>query len=180
MGHLIFAGFFVFLVVLLVGKIYFSYIYAAKRKKEDKEEISFEIGEEEKLFHVKKSVKLFGGVALILDVLVLICIFQELRQKPEALTGLWMLIDLIILGFFILILLIIKCVRSYIHIRYEGFEYRDLFRVRTYPKEEIENVYRTTEFIFVKRKGYKMPVIIEVIYDNNDCLYGMLCGLQMK
>ena len=180
MGHLIFAGLLVFFVVMLVGKIYFSYIYAAKRKKEDKEEISFEIDEEQKLFRVKKSVKLFGWVVLMLDVLVLIYILRELRQKPEAATGLWMLIDLLILLFLTIIVLLIKGMLSYVRIQRGSFEYRDSFRVRTYSKEEIENVYRTTEFIFVKRRGYKMPVIIELIYNNNDCLYGLLRNLQRK
>jgi len=180
MGHLIFAGLFLFLIILLIGKISFSYIYAAKRGTNTDEEISVKMGEKEKLFHVKRSIKLFGWVCLFLNMLILIYLFKVLRQQPEASNGLWMAIDFSILGFFVFIILLIKGTLSYIRIKRGSFEYRDLFRVRAYSKEEIENVYQTKEFIFVKREGCKMPIIIETIYDSNDCLYKMLCNLQNK
>ena len=178
MGHLIFAGLFVFLVVILVGKIYFSYIYSAKREKDDNTEVSVEIGEQGKWFYVQKWIALVAGILVFLVPFFLIYFFKLLREEPQHSDALWMLIDLLILGFFVFILLIIKCVRSYIHIRNEGFEYRQAFRTKAYSKEEIEYVCRTTEFIFIKRKNCRMPVVIETIYANNDCLYGMLCSLQ--
>ena len=92
MGHLIFAGLFLFLIILLICKIYFSYIYAAKRGTNTDEEISVKMGEKEKLFHVKRSIKLFGWVGLFLNMLILIYLFKVLEQKPEASNGLWMTI----------------------------------------------------------------------------------------
>ncbi len=50
MGHLMFAGLFVFFIALIVGKIYFSYVSASKRRMDDKVEISVEVGEESQLF----------------------------------------------------------------------------------------------------------------------------------
>ena len=180
MAHLMFAGCFVFFVIVLIGGVYFRYV-VAKRQKDGNTEILAETDKQDKWFYVQKQITLITGILVIVVLFILTYFFKLLKEKPQdawPADSLWLLIDMLILAFFIFILLIIKCVRSYIHIHAEGFEYRQTFQTKTYSKEQIEYVYRGSDFIFIKQKDRRMPIIIEKIYSDNDCLYEMLCSLQ--
>jgi len=178
MGHLVFVAMFIVFVAILVGKLYFSYIYAAKKQKEDDAEVLVDIDEQSKSFYVKKWRALVAGIVILIELFFLMYFFNLLKNESQHSDVFWALIDSLFLGVFIFIVAFIKCVRSNICIHRDGFDYFDTFRKKLYSKEEIEFVCRTTEFIFVKRKGCRMPVIIEAIYSDNDCLYEILRGLQ--
>jgi len=176
MGHLIFAGLVVVLVIILVGGIYFRFTHATRNVQCSK--IPGDIGEEEKWFYVKKWVPLFVGGFTILILFVLMDLFKDISEEPERAAGAWMLIDLAILALVVLALLFVVFLRSYVRIYSEGFECRKLFRAKKFAKADIDYVCRADDIVFVKLKSCRMPVIIEMIYNDNDVLYGMLCGLQ--
>ena len=180
MSHLMFAGLFVFLVSLIVGKIYFSYTGAVKKRDDEDVEaiMSDEISEQEKKFCVQKGITAFGAFLVLLVPILLIYFFNKLKNEPQHAEGLWLLIDMLILGFFVSIILLITGLRSYVYIHEEGFEYRGPFRTKLFPKQDVEHAYQTPDFIYIKLKDVKIPVIMETIYTDNDCLYKMLYRLK--
>lgn len=180
MGHLIFAGFLVFGAMLIVGKIYFSYILAVKKKDAENADVimSTEINEQEKRFSVKKSnIIMLASFILLIPILLTYC-FNELKSEPKSVDGLWAIIDLMIFAFFLLVFALVTGFRSYVYIHEKGFEYRGAFRTKTFPKQDVEHAYQTPHFIYVKLKDLRIPVIIETIYTDNDCLYKMLYRLK--
>jgi hypothetical protein len=182
MGHLLFAGLLVFMIILLVGKIYFSYIYASRRNQDNDTATTIgpDTDEQDKLFYIKTGIKVLSVVFALLDMLLLLHLTKLFKEMPEKSDGLWMLFDLAMIALFVFITLFAECLRSYIHIYRDGFEYRGIFRAKAYSKNEIESVCRTTEFIFIKRKGHKMPIIVEAVYNGNDFIYRMLRNLEKK
>ncbi len=179
MIHLMFSGVFVFGIIVLLAKLYFSYTNAVKKKgAEDVDAImSPDINEREKFF-VPKGLKAIVGFLVLSVPILLIYFFIKLKNEPTHADGLWIMIDLLIVGFFVVVFAFITVLRSYVYIHEEGFEYRGAFRTKSFSRQDVEHAYQTQDFIYVKLKDFKMPVIIETIYTDNDCLYKMLYRLK--
>lgn len=178
MGHLLFVGFLLFFVIIIVGRIYFDY-KSATRKKAKEEVCLVEIPIDGKHFIPKTSKRLFhfSLIPIYLLFTVSSCIYLRQKTDPDAEIIYWLLVDMTLPVLAVLVLAFLKSIRSYIYICPEGFEYRDVFRVKTYSKDEIEGVYSTSGFVFVKRKSHKMPAIIENGFGNHDSIYKMLYRL---
>jgi hypothetical protein len=168
------------MIILFAGKIYFSYIYASRKNKGNDTAITIksDADEQDKRFYIKTGIKVLSVVFVLLDMFFLLHVNKLLKEMPEKSEGLWILFDLALLALFVFIVLLAECLRSYIYIHREGFEYRWILRAKTCSKNEIESVCRSSEFIFVKRKGRKMPIIIETIFEGNDFIYKMLRNLE--
>ena len=177
MGHLLFAGVFAVFVLILFSKVFFSYIYAAKKEISSKTNLRAETSDQSRRFHVKKVVTVIGGVLVLFTPFVMLHFLNLLKEKPEHSDALWILIDLLILVFFIFVLLFFTGLRSYIYIHEDGFEYRNIFKTQSYSKDQIEHVCQTSEFIFIKRRAHWIPIVLETIYVDSDDLYGMLYDL---
>lgn len=177
MGHIwFFAGFLIFVAILFVG-VFFNYIHAIKNTKNNDAEPEVAMEEPGGLFSVNKCVPFIAAGLIIAIPFLVGWLLVEMRKSPENSHVLWAGVDFLILGFIVFIFLLSKSLRSYIHVHKDGFEYRQILSARFYSKAEIEFVCRNADFIFVKRKGFKIPVIIENVYADSDRLYGMLRGL---
>lgn len=177
MGHICFLGIFVFFIVILFAGVFFNYIHAMKNAKGNDAEPLVVTGESKERFFVKKCIPVIAGVLIFAVPFLIGWILVEIEKSPENSDVLWAGIDFLILGFFVFVFLLIKSFRSYIHVREDGFEYRQMCSAKFYSKAEMEFVCQNEGFIFVKRKGFKVPVIIESMYADSNRLYGMLCGL---
>ena len=103
-----------------------------------------------------------------------------IRDTTDASILFWVLIDMIIPITFLFTLASLKGFRSYLRIDQEGFEYREEFRSKKYHSRDIENIYREDEFVFVKCKNKKIPLIIEKGYGDQETIYRMLCTLKER
>ena len=178
MGHLSFAVFLVCFIFILVGSIYFHYISAVRKRKDNKVEISDEINKQGVRFETKKKIKAAGCILIPIVLVSMFFLFKELKEELKKSEELWILIDMLILCLMVFFLLFLTGLRSYVYIHEDGFEYRRVYGIKSYCKDEIEFVCRTTEFIFIKIRDSRIPVIIEPIYGNNDELFRMLCSLK--
>lgn len=181
MGHIMFAGFFCLLIVLVFLRLWLGYLLA-KRNKPKGVAVPIEIPNEGRSFKAKRYV---GFVFLLLIPTYLagsIYISVQLWHKdtPDATVIFWLAVDLIVPATLLFLACAIKGFRSYIAIDKEGFEYRDVFRIKRFPKTEIEEVCRDNEFIFVKCVNKRLPVIIERMYGNQNVIYGMLCTVNQS
>jgi hypothetical protein len=180
MGHLLFSGFFLFFILLITGRIYFDYNRAIKKK--EKEEIEpAEIPIEGKYFAYKKP---FGIICLFLVPSYWIFVFfscSHLLKKNDLDSQIifWLLVDSLLPVSAIFLIAFITGMRSFVFIHRDGFDFRGPFRKKVFLQEEIEKVCRTEEFIFVKRKERRIPLVIENKYHDDKTMYKMLCGSTM-
>lgn len=179
MGHLMFAGFFCLLIVLVFLRLWLGYLLA-KRSKPNGDAVPIKIPNEGRSFKAKRYV---GFVFLLLIPTYLagsIYIGVQLWHKdtPDATVIFWLAVDLIVPVTLLFLACAIKGFQSYIAIDKEGFEYRDVFRVKRYYQENIEGVYCDNEFIYIKCRNKRIPVIIENLYGDRDLIFRMLCTVK--
>ena len=179
MGHLLFVGFLLFFVAIIFGRIYYDYRCAIKKRKRE-QSCLVEIPIDGKRFCSKIPRRIFYFLLIPVFIIFFSWSCASLREKtePDAEIIDWFLIDAILPVLTILTLAFLKSIRSYIYIHPEGFQYREIFRLKAYSRGEIEGVYSTAEFIFVKRKNHKIPIIIENGYGNHKSIYEMLNTLN--
>jgi hypothetical protein len=175
MGHLLFIGLFGFLLVLLISRIYFGYLFA-RRKKPSNTASPIEIPLEGRRFQVRKGFGFFAVVFIVIFLAASICGSYKLWQNNDP--GFWLVTDSIVPITLLFGGLAVKGFLSYIFVDRDGFKYREFFRIKRHAREDIEDVCRDNEFIFVKCGNKQIPVIIENMYGNKEIIYGMLCMLK--
>jgi predicted membrane metal-binding protein len=177
-GHLLFLGLAVFFFMLITGRIYYDYRCAIKNK--EKEEIGFaEIPIGGKYFSYKKP---FGIICLFLIPSYWVIVFlscSHLLKKNDLDSQIiyWFLIDSVLPISAIFLVAFIAGMRSFVFIHQNGFDFRGAFRKKAFLQDEIEKVCRTEEFIFIKQKEHKIPLVIENKYHDDKEMYRMLCEL---
>ena len=178
MGHVYAVIVFLSFIAILAGKLYFSYVYAVKHTSQE-ETLIPEIPDEGLRFaQSRMRAVLFGMAVIAVSVIFVFCLMKTYKPSDSDLMGLfWFLFDVSFPAILIVATAAIKCFRSYLHIFCEGFEYREEFRVKWYPKDQIEGVYHTSEFIFVRLKGRRLPIIIENGYGDNELIFGLISGI---
>lgn len=177
-GHLLFLGVFAIFVIILFAGLFFSYIFAAKKTFSHNPGKLFEIPEQGKKFTVKKEVIAISGILLIISPFVMWHFFKLLKQEPENADALWFLIDLLILAIIIFLLLFLTGLRSYVYVHQGGIEYKKIIRKESYISENIEFISESSNFLFIKLKSSKFPVVLETIYTDYGELVQMLCSLK--
>lgn len=178
MGHVYAVIVFVSFIAILAGKLYFSYVYAVKHTSQE-EMLIPEIPDDGLRFaQSRMRTVLFGMAAIAVPVILIVCLIKTYKPSDSDLMGLfWFFFDISLPAILIVAVAAIKCFRSYLHIFPEGFEYREAFRVKWYPKEQIEGVYHTSEFIFIRLEGRRLPIIIENGYGDNELIFGFISGI---
>lgn len=178
MAHFLLLGFVVFFFILVIGRICFDYRCAIKNKQ--KEEIEhIEIPLEGKHYTYKK---LFGVICLLIIPSYWLFAFfscSHLYKKNDTDSHIifWLLVDSIIPITIFFLIAFISALRSYVFVYQDGFDHHGPFRKKVFLKDDIENICRTEEFIFIKGKGRKVPLVIEAAYHDSNTMYRMLCGL---
>ena len=175
MGHLLFIGLFVFLLVLLFLRLYFGYL-SAKRKNSTNPAALMEIPFDNRRFQAKKHFGFFAVVFIVLFLTVSVYGSYKLWQKNDP--GFWLVVDSIIPITLLFLGLAGKGFMSYLFIDKDGFEYREFFWAKRYDRKDIKEIYRDNEFIFIKCRNKRIPIIIENIYGDEDIIYRMLCTLK--
>ena len=178
MGHVYAVIVFLSLIAILAGKLYFSYVYAVKHTSQE-ETIIPEIPDEGLRFaYSRKGAVFFGMMAIAVSAFFIVSLIRSYKPSDSDLMGLfWFLFDVSFPAIMIVVLAAIKGFRSYLRILREGFEYREKFRAKWYPKERIEGVYHTSEFIFIRLSGRRLPIIIENGYGDNKLIFGLISGI---
>ncbi|MEN6306699.1 MAG: hypothetical protein ABFD91_03005 [Anaerohalosphaeraceae bacterium] len=177
MGHLMFIGIFIIFLAILFSRVFFGYLFAS-RKKQNNPLSSVEIPLEGCSYQAKKYLGFFAVVFLLIFLPASIYGSCKLWQKNDP--GFWFVVDSIVPVTLIFAGFTIKAFRSHLYIDRGGFRHLGLFRVRRYPAEDIIDVRQDNDFIFVKCRNKRMPVIVENIYGNKDMIYRMLCALKEK
>ena len=175
MGHLLFIGLFVFFLVLLFSRLYFGYLFA-RRKKPSTPTAPIEIPSEGRCFQAGKCFGFFGVAFIVIFLAASIYGSYKLWQKNDL--GFWLVADSIVPITLVFGGLAVKGFLSYIFIDRDCLKYREFFRIKRYVREDIQDVYRDNEFIFIKRRNKRIPVIIENIYGNAEIIYRMLYMLK--
>jgi hypothetical protein len=175
MGHLLFIGLFAFFLVLLFSRLYFGYLFA-RRKKPSNSATLIEIPFEGRCFHAGKHFGFFGVAFIVIFLAVSIYGSYKLWQKKDL--GFWLIADSIVPITLVFGGLAVKGFLSYIFIDRDGFNYREFFRIKRYAREDIKDIYRDNEFVFIKCRDKRIPVIIENIYGDEEIIYRMLCTLK--
>ena len=178
MGHLVAVIYFLMFAVVFVGKLYLSYLYALRHTYQEELFVP-EIPDEGIRFELSKvravAFSLAGG---IISVMFFFFLFKFYDPSDSLSMGFfWMIFDIYFPVVFIITLAAVKYFRSYLHIFPEGFQCRGAFGAKWYPKERIEGVYRTSELIFVRLKGKRLPVIIENGYGDSNLIFGLISGI---
>ncbi len=178
MAHVYAVIVFLSFIAILAGKLYFSYVYAVKHTSQE-ETLIPEIPDEGLRFaYSRKGAVFFGMMAIAVSTFFIVSLIKSYKPSDSDLMGLfWFLFDVSFPAILIVTMAAIKCFRSYLHISPEGFDYHEEFRVKWYPKEQIEGVYHTSEFIFIRLKGRRLPIIIENGYGDNNLIFGSISGL---
>lgn len=178
MGHVYAVIVFLSFIAILAGKLYFSYVYAVKHTSQE-ETLIPEIPDDGLRFaQSRMRTVLFGMAAIAGSIILIVSLIKTYKPSDSDLMGLfWFLFDVSFPAIMIVVLAAIKGFRSYLRILREGFEYREKFRVKWYPKERIEGVYHTSEFIFIRLRGRRLPIIIENGYGDNNLIFGSISGL---
>ena len=179
MGHLIFAGLFCFFLILIFSRLFFGYLSAKKNKPNNKERAS-EIPVEGMYFKPKKRVGFFflSLIPILLVLAVFGCFKLSQKNDPDATVVFWLIADSIIPVVAVFSLAAFEAFRSYLFVNKEGFRYHDVFSDKKYSNENIEGVYRDSEFVFIKCKNKRIPIIIEKTFGNPDIIYETLCALK--
>ena len=174
MGHIYSVIALLFFVVFITAAVYFHYLYAVRHPLET-EQAPDEISDGGLRFTPKTMVTIFYALMAI----AIPSFFIIYLPTSDSLSKLffWFLFDISFPTSFTVIIAAIKGFRSYLHIYPDGLKYRDTFCTKWYPKEEVEGVYQTSEFIFVKRKGRKIPLVIENLYTDRKTIFALLTGL---
>jgi len=177
MGHLFAVVVLVFFVLVLTGKIYLSYLWALRHPvAEDAGEMA--VPESGLRFVVARGTAIFYNL-LAVGILALFggALLKSYRRgDAEGMVLFWFLFDVSIPAALIILAAALKGFRSYLHIYPDGMEYRDVFRVRRYAWADIAEVFVTRKFIFLRRKGRKLPVVIDNIYGDRMTAAGLLVG----
>lgn len=178
MGHVYAVIIFFSFIAILAGKLYFSYLSAIKHTSR-KEAIVSEIPDEGLRFaYSRKGAVFFSMMAIAVSAFFIVSLIKSYKPSDSDLMSLfWLLFGISFPAIIVVVLAAIKGFRSYLRILREGFEYRETFRVKWYPKERIEGVYHTSEFIFIRLKGRRLPIIIENGYGDNKLIFGLISGL---
>ena len=147
MGHLFFLGFLLWIVILVVLRLSLGYL-RAKRKKVNDPPMPIEIPAEGRLFHPRQYV---GYASLLLALAfpgmsIYGCVHLWHKETPDAVIIFWLLADSILPVTLLFSAVAVQGFRSYLFIDPNGFEYREFGKPKRYPREDIEGVYRDSEF----------------------------------
>jgi hypothetical protein len=170
-----FIGILIVFLAILFSRVYFGYLFA-RRKKQYNPLSPVEIPLEGCSYQAKTYLGFFAVVFLIIFLAASIYGSCKLWQKNDP--GFWFVVDSIVPVTLLFAGFTIKAFRSHLYIDRGGFRYLGLFRVKKYVSQDILDVYQDSDFIFIKCKNKRMPVIIENIYGDKEMIYRMLCMLK--